>query len=76
MARVQHFATKKALSSRTPTWAKNLVAITFVLTGAVTVFIAGTNLCPEEIKYELMLGIKAIDLVVAGFAKLWGVSNE
>lgn len=76
MSRVQHFATKKALTNRTPTWAKNMVMITMVVTTAITVFIAGTNLFPESIKYELMLGIKSIDALVAGFAKLWGVSNE
>jgi len=76
MARVQHFATKKALTSRTPTWAKNMTAVTMILTTAVAGFIAGTNMVSEDIKFEIMLGIKAIDLVVAGFAKLWGVTNE
>jgi len=74
--RKQHFATKKALNSRTPTWAKNMVSVTFIITSAITIFIAGTNLVSEEIKYELMLAIKTIDVLVAGAAKLWGVTYE
>jgi len=74
--KVQHFATQKAFASRTPTWAKNMVTITFVITSAFTLFIAGTNLIPESIKYELMLAIKSLDVIVAGFAKAFGVSEE
>lgn len=76
MARVQHFATKKAITSRTPTWAKNMVTYTFVITSAITIFIAGTNLVDENIKFEIMLAIKTIDALAAGFAKLFGVTNE
>ena len=74
--RVEHFATKKAFTSRTPTWAKNAVTVTFVLTSAFTIFIAGTNLFPENIKFELMLGIKSLDVLIAGLAKMVGVTYE
>lgn len=73
--RKTHFATAEALNSRTPTWAKNMVAIVFVITSAITIFIAGTALVDESIKFELMLGIKAIDALAAGFAKLFGVTE-
>lgn len=76
MARTQHFATKKAINSRTPTWAKNMVTYTFVVTTAIMIFIAGTNMVDESIKYEIMLGIKTIDALAAGFAKLFGVTND
>lgn len=71
--RINHAFTAKAVKSRTPTWAKNMFRITFILTSAATIFIAGTNLFAEEIKYELMLGIKSLDAIIYGFSKMFGV---
>ncbi|MEL1243521.1 hypothetical protein AAEO56_04545 [Flavobacterium sp. DGU11] len=68
-----HAFTKEAINSRTPTWAKNMFRITFILTSAITIFIAGTNLFSEEIKYECMLGLKALDAVIYGLSKMFGV---
>lgn len=76
MKRKTHAFTAKALETPTPTWAKNMFRITFVLTGAVTIFIAGTNIFDESIKYELMLGIKSLDAVVWGLSKMFGVEIE
>lgn len=74
--RTTHFATKKAINSKTPTWAKNMVGIVFVLTSCAALFIAGTSLVNEDVKVELLLAIKAIDGVAAGIAKLCGVTYE
>lgn len=71
--RVNHAFTKKALETRTPTWAKNMFRITFIVTSAFTIFLAGTNLFPEAAKYELMLGLKALDALVYGLSKMFGV---
>lgn len=68
-----HAFTKKALSNTTPLWAKNVFRVTFVMTSAITIFIAGTNLFNEEIKYELMLGIKSLDAIIYGLSKMFGV---
>ena len=68
-----HAFSKKALQNTTPLWAKNVFRITFVLTSAITIFIAGTNLFAEEIKYELMLGIKSLDAIIYGFSKMFGI---
>lgn len=68
-----HAFSKKALTSTTPVWAKNMFRITFILTSAITIFIAGTNLFSESTKYELMLGLKALDAVIYGLSKMFGV---
>jgi hypothetical protein len=75
MRKVQ-FATKQALHSRTPQGAKNAFRITFVITSAITIFLVGTQVIDEHIKFELMLGLKSIDAVVLGFSKLFGVTEE
>ncbi len=71
-----HAFTKKALISTTPLWARNMFRITFILTSAVTIFIAGTNLFSEGMKYELMLGFKALDAVIYGLSKMFGVEMK
>jgi len=76
MKRTTHAFTKKALESPTPTWAKNMFRITFIVTSAATVFIAGTNLVPENIKYELMLALKSLDAIIYGLSKMFGVERE
>lgn len=76
MQRKTHAFTAKALNTPTPTWAKNMFRITFVLTSALTIFLAGTNLFTEEIKYELMLALKSLDAVVYGLSKMFGVERE
>lgn len=68
-----HAFSKKALINTSPVWAKNMFRITFVLTSAMTIFIAGTNLFTENIKYELMLGLKTLDAIIYGLSKMFGV---
>jgi len=73
---VTHFATKEAINSETPKWAKNLFRITFILTTAFAFFMAGTNLFEEAIKFEILLALKSLDLVIYGVSKLFGVTLE
>lgn len=70
------FATKKAINSRTPLWAKNMFRITFVITSAIALYVGGTQMIEENIKLELMLLIKIIDGAVLGFSKLFGITEE
>lgn len=65
-----------SITKDTPTWANWMFRITFILTSAVTIFVAGTNLFDESIKYEVMLGIKAIDAVIYGFSRLFGIELD
>jgi hypothetical protein len=71
--RVIHAFTKKALQSDTPLWAKNIFRVTFIITTAFSLFLAGTGLFTEEVKYELILALKAIDALLYGVSKMFGV---
>jgi len=68
--------TVKALTMETPRWAKTMFRATFLITSAVTVFVAGTNLISEDIKFEVMLLLKALDVVIYGFSKMFGIERE
>jgi hypothetical protein len=68
-----HAFTKKALSLKTPAWAKNTFRATMVLTSAVTIYVAGTNLIVDLHKIEIMLVLKVIDALVFGISKLIGI---
>lgn len=70
---ITHAFTKKALSLKTPTWAKNIFRVTILLTSVITVYVAGTNLIVDLHKVEIMLVLKVIDSLVFGFSKLIGV---
>lgn len=74
--RKTEFLTKKALISRTPLWAKNFFRITTVVTTAIAFFMAGTQVVEENIKFEVLLGLKTIDFAVLGFSKLFGITEE
>lgn len=69
-----HAFSREALNNRTPLWAKNMFRITFVITSAITIFIAGTNLISEDAKYEWMLALKSLDAIIYGLSKMFGVS--
>ncbi|KOS06990.1 hypothetical protein AM493_13835 [Flavobacterium akiainvivens] len=71
--KIIHAFTAKALKSTTPPWANTMFRATFIITSAITIFIAGTNLFSESIKYELMLGLKALDAVIYGLSKMFGI---
>lgn len=65
-----------AINAPTPSWVKTAINITTILTTAAALFIAGTNLISEGNKYEVMLGIKAIDVLVVGVGKMFGVVEK
>jgi hypothetical protein len=68
-----HAFSKMAFKTQTPAWAKNMFRITFILTSAIAIFLAGTNLFSESIKYEAMLALKTLDAIIFGFSKMFGV---
>lgn len=65
-----------ALSSPTPPWSKWMFRITFLLTSVITIWLAGTQLIPDNIKLEVSLILKAVDALVFGFSKMFGVKLE
>lgn len=65
-----------AITKKTPSWANWMFRITFIITSAITIFIIGTNLFEENIKYEIMLALKAIDAAIYGFSRLFGIEID
>lgn len=63
------------VGNETPTWAKWMFRVTFIVTTALTAWIAATNLFPQETKYEITLFLKLLaDPVVYGVSKLFGIN--
>lgn len=60
----------------TPTWAKITFRIFFTITTALAFFMAGTKIIPEEMKFEVLLGLKSFDFVLYGVSKMFGVEKE
>jgi len=66
----------QAVALETPRWAKIMFRIVFLLTTAFTLFIAGTNLIEENVKFELMLAVKSLDVMIYGISKMFGIEKE
>lgn len=66
----------KSIVLETPRWAKVAFRIVFLLTTAFTLFIAGTTLIEENAKFELMLGVKSLDVLIYGVSKMFGIEKE
>lgn len=67
---------RKAMRLPTPTWAKNMFYITFTVTTALGVFMAGTQIIPENVKFEVMLVLKALDGLILGFSRMYGIEIQ
>jgi heme/copper-type cytochrome/quinol oxidase subunit 4 len=70
------FGTMAAIKAETPRWAKYLFRSITVATTVIAFWIAGTALVAEPIKLEIVLILKAVDLAVLGFTKLFGVEHK
>lgn len=66
----------KSIVLETPRWAKIMFRIVFLITTAFTLFIAGTNLIEETLKFELMLAVKSLDVFIYGISKMFGIEKE
>lgn len=76
MKKTNYAFTAKAISSETPRWAKNMFRVTILVTSAITIFMAGTNILEEPMKYEVLLGLKALDAFMFGLSKMFGVEYD
>ena len=65
-----------AFSAPTPTEAKWVFRIITVITTVVAFWVYGTKLIDENIKSEIMLSLKAIDLLVLGITKSLGLVEK
>lgn len=59
-----------------PQWAKWVYRIVFLLTTSASIYIAGTRLISDDVKYELILLLKFIDPVIYGAAQVLGVDTK
>lgn len=64
------------LNNTTPVWVKNAFKLTVVVTSVATFWVGATSLVEEGAKVETMLAIKAIDLLVLGVSRLFGVEAK
>lgn len=69
------FATKKALTSATPLWAKNMFRITMLLT-TVVMFIVASDTALAGSATRIMLYLKGFDMFIFGVSKMFGVIEE
>lgn len=65
-----------SIGTPTPQWAKNVINITTRVTAAFAIFLAATNLIGEEWKFEILLGLKALDFLVVEIGKLFGLVEK
>lgn len=61
------------LDAPKPKWATWMFRAVAILTTVVAFWIGSTRLISDENKVEIILGLKAIDMLVLGFANLFGV---
>ena len=67
------FATKQAITSPTPEWAKWVFRIVAIITTVAAFWVAGTTFIVEPIKVEIMLALKGLDMLVLLLSKAFGV---
>lgn len=70
------FLTSEAVNAPTPSWATWMFRVVAILTTALAFYVAGTSLVQEQWKVEVLLGLKAIDMLTLGFSKLFGLVEK
>lgn len=65
-----------AINSVTPDWAKWIFRSVLIITSVVSFWIASTSLITEANKLEIVLALKALDLLAFGFSKLFGITLD
>lgn len=62
--------------NKTPLWAKNAFRITLLLTFVATFIVATDQEIPRELAVRIGVYLKALDLLVFGISKMFGVEVE
>lgn len=65
-----------AVKAPTPEWVKTTISVTTRVTAAAAIFLAATNLIGESWKFEILLGIKALDFLVVELGKMVGLVEK
>lgn len=67
----------KQVVTETPQWAKWMFRIVFILTTATTFIVGADPAIDQDSQVRLMIYLKALDMVVFGVSKMFGVNpNE
>jgi hypothetical protein len=64
------------IENKTPLWAKNIFRITLLLTFVATFVIASDPEIPAKLAVRIGVYLKALDLLVFGLSKMFGVKIE
>lgn len=64
------------LTNDTPTWAKNALKLTIVLTSVATFIIATDTEIAPKLALRIGVYLKALDLLVLGVSRLFGVEAK
>lgn len=77
MTRRKNYAfSKKALLTRTPTWANWMFRICLLITSTATFVIASDPAIPDDLKVRINVYVTALNLFVLGLSKMFGVVVE
>lgn len=60
----------------TPRWATWAFRIVFILTTAISVYVAGSGFISEAAKVEIMVILKALDVLIWGVGRFIGIKKE
>lgn len=71
-----HAFSVKALNSTTPKWAKNMFRITLLFTSIASFIIGSDETISAETAERIILYLRALDLLVYGLSKMFGVEVE
>jgi len=65
-----------SITKPTPKWMTWVFRIVFNLTMGIGIWMAGTNLIPEEYKFEALLAMKGLDYLIWGIGRGFGVDKS
>lgn len=65
--------TAQAIKAPAPKWATYAFRTVLIVTSALSIWLAGTNLVSQNAKFELLLALKGADFVAWGLSRMLGV---
>ena len=64
------------LTNDTPVWVKNTLKLTIVVTSVLAIWISSTKLIISTSKEEIQSALAALDLLVLGVSRFFGVEQK
>jgi len=63
-------------SNDTPKWVKNTLKLTIVVTSVAAIWVSSTNLISATSKEEIQSALAALDLLVLGVSRFFGIDAK